>query len=189
MHSGYYEAVIQVRPRKKNIEQFIEDTISGTKAKITRVKSLKTGIDFYISSWKVALAVSKSMTEKFGGSYSVSRKIFGMHKSKGRVVYRSAISYRCPEYAPGEIVAQNGSVFEITSSGRFLMGRNLVTGKKSKISQKEGIFRLSRHKVQVSKSEPMLEIIHPETFQSTPVENSRPVKANRVSVAIYGEKY
>tara|TARA_Y100000310_G_scaffold329394_1_gene399170 strand:- start:23356 stop:24027 length:672 start_codon:yes stop_codon:yes gene_type:complete len=189
MNIGYYEAIIQVRPRKSEIEKFIESSLKDThKADLSKKKRTKGGIDYYISSWKYASALGNLLVKRFGGKLTLSKKIFGKSKKKGRVVYRASILYRIFPFNKGDILACDEKVVSITSIGKKIVGKNLMNGKKRTVDQKKGYEILEKNKTVISKTHPNLEVINPEDYQSVSVQNPRKVLSNKVEVVIYKGK-
>ena len=187
MHKNYYEAILQVRPRSSHVEKFIEGALKDTdKARLVRKKSLKTGVDYYISSWKFALPLGNLLVRRFGGKVNLSRKIFGRSRKKGQVVYRSTIIYRASPFTKDEILAQGNTIVRITSVGKVIVGKNLISGKKSRIDSKNEWEKLSIHKTHVISIYPRLEVINPEDYQSISVHNPRKLYVDeKVKVVLY----
>lgn len=91
----YYEAILQVRPRKHQIEEFIVRRIDERNdSQITKVVELKTGIDFYISNQKYARALGTLLKRKFDGKLTISRKLFGRNRQSSKLVYRATVLFR-----------------------------------------------------------------------------------------------
>ena len=75
MHSNYYEAILQVRPASREVEKFLEKKFEMTvRARLTRKKKLKTGSDYYITSWKFAVSLGNELKEKVRGFYYNKQK-------------------------------------------------------------------------------------------------------------------
>ena len=169
MHRNYYEAIIQVRPRKREVEGFIASGLENTsKARLVKKKILKEGVDYYISSWKFAQSLGNKLAKRFGGTVVLSKKIFGISRKKRRVVYRSTILYRVPPFTRGDVVAQGGRILQITyvGKGKRVVGENLLSGKKEGVDAKKGLEKLKTYKTRVSAVYPELEVINPEDYQS-----------------------
>lgn len=187
MHKNYYEAILQVRPRTSPIEKFIEGAFKDTdKAHLVKKKILKTGVDYYISSWKFALPLGNLLVRRFGGNVNLSRKIFGRSRKKGHVVYRSTIIYRASPFTKYEILAHGNTIVRITSVGKTIVGKNLLSGKKSQVDTKIEWEKLSIHKTHIISIYPHLEVINPEDYQGISVHNPRKVHIDeKVKVVLY----
>lgn len=184
MHGNYYEAILQVRPSKRRVERFVESMLEkNSKARLSRKKRLKEGVDYYVSPYRFAIAMGNVLVKKFGGSIEVSKKLFGMRQ--GETLFRRTVAYRAPSIEVGEAVVSGNAPYLITSVGKDAIGKNLITGKKGKIVLRNGVERLEKFRAVVSKSEP-LEVINSGDYQSVAVENLRESKAKKLTVVNYG---
>lgn len=191
MHRNYYEAILQLRPGKAALEAFVEKHVAEAgKARIARKKRLKTGVDYYLSSWMFTVALGHLMTRRFGGTVHVTRKLFGRSRKKGgQLVYRCTVLYRSPMFSRGDVVAFDGDVFQVTSVGKgTFIAKNLSTGKKGYIKPDETWQALEKKEVDVSKKAPNLEVISPEDYQSLKVENPGSVSGEKALVVIHNGK-
>ena len=184
--NDYYEAVLQLRNARDEIVDFI---ISETRAKnvsIAKTNRQKNGIDIYLSSKSFALSLGKKLMVKFGGSLKTSARLFGVSKT-GHELYRVAVFYTASEYKEGDVVLIAGKIVKVKSVGKFISGLDLRAWKNTKIIAKgKEIEKLEKFTTQVSKNYPVLEVIHPETYQSVKIENPRETKKSRVEVVISG---
>ncbi len=193
MHSNYYEAIIQLRPSKKPLEEFVEEFVVGSgKAKISKKKRVTNGLDFYITSWKVGVTLGHTLARRFGGRAEISRKLYGRSRKKGSIVYRCTVLYRGPRFDKGEIIAKDGKLFRVTSigKGKVVVGENLEIWKKETLKPDETWTTLEKKYVPVSRTLPKLEILNPEDYQGMIVANPKPVSSSKVEVVIYlGKAY
>ncbi|MBI2664778.1 hypothetical protein HYX10_05570 [Candidatus Woesearchaeota archaeon] len=183
MHSSYYESILQLRPRRAEVERFIEASIEKNgRSLLSKKKLLKGGADYYISSWQYASALGRLLVSRFGGRTSVSRKIFGRSRKRGQIVYRSAVLYRLHPFIRGDVVEYANNVIQVTSTGKDVIGRNLITGKSGRVG--ENARKLDKHYAVVSKNEP-LEVIDPVDYQSIKVMNPRKTSEHKVKVVLH----
>src|SRR3989338_7639853 len=108
MHRNYYEAIIQVRPRKREVEGFIASGLENTsKARLVKKKILKEGVDYYISSWKFAQSLGNILQityvgkgKRVVGENLLSGKKEGVDAKKGLEklkTYKTRVSAVYPE--------------------------------------------------------------------------------------------
>lgn len=189
MHGNYYEAIVQLRPGRHEVREFLEEDIKESgKARIAKKKNVKTGFDYYLSSWKYAVSLGNVLVRKFGGRVEVTRKLFGKSKKTGSTIYRGTVLYRSPLFVVGDVVSGNGNLYRITSLGKRqnFVGENLLTWKKETIKPDEREWKLlKRQRVEISRKVPKLEVISPEDYQSVPVMNSKDVNGNKTHVVFY----
>ena len=95
MHKNYYEAIIQLRPASPEVVDFVKGQIRNREnVFISKEVKLKTGIDLYISSQRLALAIGKKLKRRFKGTIKVSNALYGINKFSSKEVYRVTLCYR-----------------------------------------------------------------------------------------------
>lgn len=95
MHKNYYEAIIQLRPASPEVVNFVKGQIKNREnVFISKEVKLKTGIDLYISSQRLALAIGKKLKQRFKGTIKTSRALYGINKFSSKQVYRVTLCYR-----------------------------------------------------------------------------------------------
>ncbi len=186
MNKWYYEAIIQLRPEKSEIDSYIEQAIKKGGVNLSRKKRLKTGLDYYVSSWKFSVALGNELARRFGGRITVSRKLFGRSKM-GRVVYRCTVLYRPHPFEKGDVVASGKTVCVVTELGKGITGKNIVTGKCGQLDLKARWQKLKKHRAVVSKNSPRLEVISPEDYQSVAVDNPGKILEQRTVKVVVNE--
>ncbi len=188
MNKWYYEAIIQLRPEKSEIDSYIERAIRDGGVNLARKRRIKTGLDYYVSSWKFSVSLGNELARRFGGRITVSRKLFGRSK-RGKIVYRCTVLYRPHPFEKGDIVASGKKVFVVTNLGKGITGKSIITGKSEQLDLKASWQKLKKHRAVVSRNSPRLEIISPEDYQSVAVENpGKNLKRNRAKVVLYEGK-
>ncbi len=94
-HNNYYEAIIQLRPFKQEVLQFIVAEVGKRKdVFLTRTEELKTGVDFFLSSQRFARALGKKLNDRFDGKLTISKKINKLDRQTGVVLYRATVLFR-----------------------------------------------------------------------------------------------
>ncbi len=150
-HSGYYEAVIQLRADDRKLEdkeiqeadEFISSEIqrlckTNKLAYVTERIVLKEGIDYQVGSHNAAHKIAENMQKQFGGIITESRKIVGHDKSKSRDLYRSWISVRLPSFHKDDFIEYKNNVLRIEKIGSHkFVGLNLEKYESESISWKE----------------------------------------------------
>ncbi len=182
MHRYYYESIIQLRPYRDHIAKQIRTLCTQKDIRISKVKQLKTGWDFYVSNWRGALAITRKLQQQHGGSVNISRSL---HTEKqGKRLYRSAIIYRLPEYTKGDVIVSEGKIVLVSSAGNVIRGVDLMTRKKCMVS-KEDVEVLTKHQSEVVKEKPRIEVLDPETYQSVVVENCTENTKKTIPIVMY----
>ena len=90
----YYEAILQLRPADGVLMKWIERRFRYSDAFISRKVFIKTGVDYYISSNKVARQIGKQLKKNFKGELIESRKLFGRDTYASKNIYRVTVCFR-----------------------------------------------------------------------------------------------
>lgn len=94
-HSNYYEAIIQVRPKKQEVIDYIEDQIrKRNDVFISKRDELKTGTDFYISSQKFVKALSRKLKSSFKGKVTMSYTLHTRDRQTSKEKHRATLLFR-----------------------------------------------------------------------------------------------
>jgi len=97
-HAGYYEAILQLRPAKQEIVDFVNELLQQKGVSVAKIIKLKTGIDMYLSNQKFARSVlGPQLKRKFKGDLVISRSLYGKGHMSSRLVYRATILFRLKE--------------------------------------------------------------------------------------------
>ncbi len=183
----YYEAILQLRNPRREIIDFVKSEAAKKNAKIVKTEKQKNGLDMQLSSRKFALALGKKLADRYGGKLKTSAKLVG--RKNDRNVHRVTVCHEASEYREGDVVNVDNKIVKVKNVGKFLSGVDLVTGKKAKVEIKgKKINKLEKHRTIISKHKPGLEVIHPVSYQSVPVENTSDTKKTKVSVVVSGKK-
>ena len=95
MHKYYYEAILQLRPYKKEVLDFVRNQIAKRKdVFISKEEKLKTGIDLYTSSQRFTRALGKKLKKSFKGELKTTRSLFGRNKQTSKNIYRVTVCFR-----------------------------------------------------------------------------------------------
>jgi len=191
--SGYFEGILQLRNVKSSsydeaVEFIRQDMSLNPNIFISKMKQSKDGIDIYLSSGKYIQKIGKKMGAMYGMQPKLSRKLFSRDRQTGKEVYRLTLLIRFPDYGRYDTAIIPNKILYITNLTRdWLFCIDLKTGKKHK-SKAADIVRIIKQtdykEVTVSKTKPELEIIHPENYQNTRVENPRTVKDEHAWIVV-----
>jgi len=93
-HADYYQAIIQLRPADKKLMGFVERYIKKTDAWVSKMIRLKTGVDYYISSNKLARQIGRQLKKNFHGELIESRKLYSRDSYTSKNIYRVTVCFR-----------------------------------------------------------------------------------------------
>jgi NMD protein affecting ribosome stability and mRNA decay len=188
--SSYFESVLQLRNPSKPAVDFIESYIEKhrDRVNITKKEEVRGGLDFYLTERQAAAKLARLVSEGFGGEIKVAEKLFSFDHSSGKDLYRVNALVRLPDFAVGDVLEVQKNLIKITSLGPKLTGLNLMSGKSQHFDYSDLEYvPVQTFEAVVSKTYPVLEVIHPETFQSVRVKNSVNTSRKKVRVAVSGD--
>ncbi|MCD4666308.1 60S ribosomal export protein NMD3 [archaeon] len=91
----YFEAIFQVRPHNKEVEDYIKKQIKKRdNVFISKEIDKKFGIDYYITSQKFARALGLKLKRVFKGTLTTSRSLHTRDKQTSKNVYRVTVCFR-----------------------------------------------------------------------------------------------
>src|SRR3989344_5535115 len=94
-HAGYYEAILQLRPAKPEILDFVNEMLQRKGVNVSKVVELKNGVDLYLSDQKFSRSVlGPQLKRRFKGELKITRSLYGQNKLTSRLVYRATILFR-----------------------------------------------------------------------------------------------
>ena len=94
-HDGYYEAVIQIRPKDKEILSYVRKQISKKKGvQISKEEFHKHGIDVYVTDQKFARNLGQKLKKAFKGELKITKSIHTKDRQTSKEVYRGTILFR-----------------------------------------------------------------------------------------------
>ncbi len=137
--SGYHEGIIQVRAEDrfpiqketKICENMAYEIVERLQERdrlafISKVLTLKEGIDIYVGSMASGRQIAKSISYRFGVSSSESSKLVG--QKDGKKLYRVTFSVRLPRFTGGNIVQIDDRVALIKRYEKNVTGIDLRDG-------------------------------------------------------------
>ncbi len=94
-HSGYWEAILQLRPPTDEIMRFIKNQMKKRPAvAITKVQEQKTGVDLYFTSQKFTRGLGPKLKKAFGGVLIISKKLHTRDRQTSRDLFRATVLFR-----------------------------------------------------------------------------------------------
>ncbi|MCK4670284.1 MAG: hypothetical protein KAT43_03695 [Nanoarchaeota archaeon] len=186
---GYFEGIIQIRNPNEKIMNFVLDEAEKSMHYFSKITEVRGGFDLYSSSNKFSRKLGQKLYNIFGGELKESVKLFTQNKLTSKKVYRLNVMYRTPEYITGDIVYDGKKILIVTSMKKNkIFGIDICSKKKLNVDMKPDLKKLVSQKTTIAKIKPIVEALHPETYQSMEVEN--PIRGLRpgqdIDVVIVG---
>jgi len=92
---GYYQAILQIRPRDKEVLDFVRKQIKKKKGvSISKEVFFKYGIDVYITDQKFARNLGQKIKKVFKGELKITKSIHTRDRITSKDVYRGTILFR-----------------------------------------------------------------------------------------------
>ena len=167
MHDKYFEGIVQLRDCDEKDAEWME-SILLEEAGIFQIKIVRGGLDFYVRSKKPLRTLMRYMKEK-GCEVKFSKKLHTKNHMTNKEVYRVNLLVRMPKIKVGDVLTAGHEVVLVSSFGKKIIGTDLRTGTRRVLDKYDKI--LETKETTISKIKPNIEVLHPETFQSTKVEN------------------
>lgn len=177
--SGYFEGVLQVRSKKSEMISLIKDEILKNQDNYD-LKSIcitQFGFDVKFRSIQKVRKQVNDFLEKFGGNYDFSTQLFSRNKLTSKDILRTNIRYNAPSFNKGEVVKINNNFLKILSTKNKVVAQNLFSNEKKVLSLdpfKEKYEVIKPLKAQIIKIYPELSVLHPQTFEETPIKGVVP---------------
>lgn len=138
LQTQYFEGILQLRNPVPEVEEYILSKVArDNKGKISKIKPVEGGLDYYFTSQKYLVALGKHLQEKFGGELIVSRRLFSRNRQTSKEVFRVTVLLRIPKFKVGDIVKIRRDVVKVTGIGKKIRGVSVETGRKVCISFKQ----------------------------------------------------
>lgn len=187
IHGNYYEAILQVRPSKREmsdeqkdlVRAIVNREIEGRRGGersifITSSREIHGGLDFFMSDSGVTKKLSREISNLFGGCITSSSSLAG--RKDGQNIYKVTYSVRIPPYEKGDFLRVDDEIYRVvetgTSSGHVTLF-NLSSGKKISLDKRKleevevlGGEELIRDAVLVSETEREMNIMDPDTYKT-----------------------
>ena len=196
----YYEGIMQIRGKDDElieVADFLMKEVRKASSKgvyINKEAKVKGGYDFYLTSQKYLQQLSKKLYKKFGGEFNLSPQLFTRNKQTSKNVYRINALLRLPDFKKGDVLKIRNKLIKIENIiGPHVIGMDLQSLSKTKEDYSRNEYEIKATekdivKVQVSKTHPNLEVLHPETYQSVKVENAIETEQDEVEVVLIDGK-
>lgn len=194
MNSGYYEAVIQFRADKRELDndELIKSDKIVKKSLTTQFKKnklaylvekaiIKEGVDYYIGSYKAAKKIANDLKNTFGGVVKESPRLISQDKSTGKGLYRIWISLRLPNFKTGDIISYFDNIGQIIAiDGKKILANDLNSFDNFSIFWKEynSIKVLKSGKEIknsniISKSPSKIQILDPDSYEVVDIATNK----------------
>ena len=174
----YFEAVIQLRPARDDALTFLRNELRKQEKKgifTNNETKVAQGIDFEITDQTYAKVLARKLKEQFGARVSKNEKLFSRSSQTSKDIFRLAVKIELPSFTNADMITFGHNHFQVSSVKKTLSVINLQTGQKTSLPIEDS-FKTKYEVVQkctaeITRIRPHLEVLHPETFESVPLEN------------------
>ena len=111
-HAKYFEGVLQLRNPNEELIGFVERTVrEDDRAAITKIKKVRNGVDYYLTSQKYLQILGKKVRSRFSGEYKLTSTL---HTERdGKRLYRVTVLFRQYPFSVGDRVEVGGEVCRV----------------------------------------------------------------------------
>lgn len=121
---SYFESILQIRAEgrplfddefeelKEVVEEYIQNERKHDKTIfITKSETLKTGLDFYLSSNAVGADIMKRLAKRYSATTKLTSKLVG--QKNGKDLYRNTCLVRLPQWRPRDVIKVNDRFYSV----------------------------------------------------------------------------
>jgi NMD protein affecting ribosome stability and mRNA decay len=177
--SGYFEGILQIRSRKNEIISLIKDEILKKQDNydLKSISITQFGFDVKFRSIQKVRKHVNEFLEKFGGNYDFSTQLFSRNNLTSKDILRTNIRYTAPSFSKGEIIKTDDNFFKVISVKNKVVAQDLFSNQKITLPLdpfKDEYEVIKPQKAQIIKTYPKLSVLHPHTFEETPIKGVIP---------------
>ncbi|MBN1677212.1 MAG: hypothetical protein JW880_01600 [Candidatus Thermoplasmatota archaeon] len=193
---NYYEAILQVRGQgrelPREVEREMRDMVTSRVAAmrkssrevfLSRIESVKGGLDFYFSTIGAARTVARELQDRLCAEFKESSSLWG--RKGGKEVSRMTFLVRLLGFSRGDVAEHGGREYYIRGLSRGVVHAvDIATGEERAIKTGESEkWRLLLERAQIPKavvlvdSEREIQVLDPET--NSPLELRKPGSFSR----------
>ena len=187
-NSQYFEGILQVKNIDNGIVDYIHNEVEKQRKKgifITKEKITKNRADFQITDQTYMKSLANKLQRVFGGTISLNPTLFSKNKQSGKELFRLTLLLNLPTIRKNDIIVHNGTVWKVNSVQNKI---NVISlhGKKTSLPYKDYKI-LEKFETRVTKIQPEVEIMDPETYQSVDVRNPKKLKVDQKVKVVFHE--
>lgn len=146
---GYYEAIIQVRARDREVSEAEVETAldvaeellrsaqggGGETTFVSRLEEVDGGVDLYLGDSALARELANRVKDRFGADISDSASLVG--ERDGHEIYRVTYLVRLPPFRERDVLRYDDRLFYLDSLGTRAELRALDTGERKRVPTKQ----------------------------------------------------
>ncbi len=96
--SQSYQGILQLRPKDEKVLNYVYNEIDKAEnVFVTKETIKKFGVDLYLTNKFFLIQLGKKLKQRFNGTITRSRSLYGVNKKNSKLVYRSTICFRLDE--------------------------------------------------------------------------------------------
>lgn len=179
----YYEGILQVRNADHTVKNWLHSFLKKSFNKgiiINNIVEKGDSIDLFFADKRNIHKVARKMQRVFGAYLETNPSIHTRDRQTQKDVYRISTLVQLPGFREKDVIELDDHTLYITKLGNQIKARKLPYFSSYVFSfdrdTKRNIKQLEKNKTVVSVTEPDIEVLHPETYQSTPASNPRSLR-------------
>ncbi len=181
--TDYYEGILQLRNASNEAKRYLKKQVEGDKEDVYFNKVVDKGynVDYYFVNKKHIRKFALKLTEHFGGYMEESAQHFSLDRQTSKAVYRLNIIVILPLFKEKDVIIFNEKLLYVKKLSKKVKALNLETGEEESFSFTKNFKDLKpydKSKTVISKINPGLEGLDPETYESVSLENPLGLKVS-----------
>ena len=137
-HPEYFEGILQLRDFSEKLYNYIHEIIErdskeDKRARITKEKKVRGGVDLYFFSQKYIQQIGKKLKEKFKGELKVTSRLHSRHKITGKELHRVTVFFKEAKVKKGDIIERKGKIWEVILVDKDIVLKEMKSGKKERV--------------------------------------------------------
>lgn len=186
--SSYFEGVLQLKNPTNEVMDYIDSQFKKIEKKgifVTDQKESKAMVELFITDQTYLKVLAQNIQKQFGGKLSMNETLFSHNRQSGKDLYRLTILLVLPSLKKQDIIYFKKRIYIITNLSDKIIIKDIENENKTKISYDDDYEKLEILKTTISRIKPKIEVLDPDDYSSTEIENKKIIDNKKYSL---GEK-
>jgi len=183
--SQYFEGILQLKKPSDNVIEWLHNDMKKAEKKgvyVTKREEKKGVALYYITDKHYMINIGKRLYNNFGGILKINEQLFSHDRQTSKDIFRINVFFEASPYSKGDVVyfkdKRGEHIINTASIGAKITGTDLMNNKHISFDYKEienkdnEVNKLEIKEAIISTLYPDITVIHPETYQAMPIQNS-----------------
>ena len=174
--SHYLEGTLQLRNIDEEKFSYLSKQLKIAERKFAHVVDIHEkgkNIDIEMTSQHEIARIAREMQKQFGGELKLDYKLQTRDKNTQKDLYRINATVIFPKVSKGDVIEYEDEPHRVDALSKNMKVTNLRKGNSFTLSYDEDYKELPVYTTHITKVKPSLEVLHPTTYQSEPIQNPK----------------